>query len=108
MNKQISKKHHFIPKFYIKGFADENNDVFLYYTEFKKVGKSAKKSSQIFYEEHFHTVKRFGQKSLLIEESYSELEGLFSQVVTQMKCWPDEALQEIVKVEEFSKTLVLM
>ncbi|WP_064435902.1 DUF4238 domain-containing protein [Pseudoalteromonas neustonica] len=108
MSKQISKKHHFIPQFYIKGFSNEDNDVFLYDIEYKKVSSSSKKSSQIFYEEHLHTVKKFGQKSLLIEESYSELEGMFSQVVNQMKDWPDDALQEIVKVKEFIKTLILM
>lgn len=108
MAKQNSKKHHFIPQFYIKGFADENLDVFIYDKEYKKVANAGKKSSQIFYEMHLHTVKKFGETSLLIEDSYSELEDILSQLVTQIREWPAEILPEIVKNEEFAKLLILM
>ncbi|MBE8566717.1 DUF4238 domain-containing protein [Vibrio sp. OPT20] len=108
MAKQNPKKHHFIPQFYIKGFADENMDVFVYDKEYKKVARVAKKSSQIFYEIHLHTVKKFGETSLLIEDSYSELEGMFSQIVTQISKWPSEILPEIVKDEHFAKLLIFM
>ncbi|HAS6231198.1 TPA: DUF4238 domain-containing protein [Vibrio vulnificus] len=57
MNKQVSKKHHFIPQFYIKGFSDDNSDVFIFDKEYNKIAKSPKKSAQIFYEEHLHTIK---------------------------------------------------
>ncbi|MFP6791542.1 MAG: DUF4238 domain-containing protein [Thalassolituus sp.] len=108
MNKQISKKHHFIPQFYIKGFSDENGDVFVFDKEYKKLASSPKKSAQIFYEENLYTVKKFGETSLLIEDSYGELEGMFSKLVAQMKEWPESLLPGIVKETEFSKLVILM
>lgn len=108
MNKQIAKKHHFIPQFYIKGFANNNEDVYLYDVEYNKVSNSPKKASQVFYKEHLHTVKKIGKKSLLIESAYSELEGLFANMLSQLKNAPDAALQELIKVPEFTKVLILM
>ncbi|MGN2670351.1 DUF4238 domain-containing protein [Aliivibrio fischeri] len=108
MKNKISKNHHFIPEFYIKGFSDENEDIYLYDVEYKKIGKSAKKAPQIFYKEHLHTVISFGDKSVFIEDSYSELEGHFSKVIRGLKKLPTEALSEIAKFDLFSKIIILM
>lgn len=108
MSQKISKKHHFIPQFYINGFADENKDIYTYDVTYKSVGKTPKKSAQIFYVEDLHTIEMYGEKSLLIEDSYSILEGDFNNVIAYMKAWPNNALSEIVKVPEFSKILILM
>ncbi|HCH3755148.1 TPA: DUF4238 domain-containing protein [Vibrio parahaemolyticus] len=108
MNKQVSKKHHFIPQFYIKGFSDDNSDVFIFDKEYNKIAKSPKKSAQIFYEEHLHTIKKFGQTSLIIEDAYGELEGILSKIVAQLKECSSEMLPELVEIPEFAKFMVLM
>ncbi|MFQ2273318.1 DUF4238 domain-containing protein [Aeromonas hydrophila] len=108
MNNQVSKKHHFIPQFYIKGFSDDNNDVFIYDKEYNKIATSPKKPAQIFYEEHLHTIKKFGQTSSMIEDAYSELEGMLSKIVVRLKECSSEMLHELVELPEFVKILVLM
>ncbi|MEC6881450.1 DUF4238 domain-containing protein [Photobacterium piscicola] len=79
-----SKNHHFIPQFYIKGFADLNNNVYMYNTLYKKINKTPKKSAQIFYQEDLHTAKLFGEKTAMIEDFYSGLEGHLSKLISEI------------------------
>ncbi|MBB1308574.1 DUF4238 domain-containing protein [Pseudoalteromonas sp. SR41-8] len=108
MSKQISKKHHFIPQFYIKGFSDQNSDVFLFNKEYKTIGKSPKKPSQIFYEHDLYTLNQSGETSLLIEDSYGQLENMFAKVVLKLEECSNESLSELLNMKEFSNFLIMM
>lgn len=53
----IPIKHHYIPQFYLKGFADENEDIYILDKTFKKIS-SHKKAGQLFYKKNLHTLAK--------------------------------------------------
>lgn len=77
------KKHHFVPEFYQKGFLSEDGELYAY----KKTYGSLKSwnPSQILYEKHLHTISIKNQKTLILEEFYSQIEGEFSKYVALLK-----------------------
>lgn len=79
----LSKKHHFVPQFYQRGFASEDAELF----GLKKKYGSIKKwnTAQILYKKDLHTVT-FGQnKTLMIEEFYSGIEDQFCKYLKVLR-----------------------
>ena len=76
----VSKKHHFVPVFYLKGFFSErNNEVYVYE---KKYGiLKSRHPKQILYEENLHTISVRNERFLMIEEFYSMIEGQFKKYI---------------------------
>lgn len=72
-----SKKHHFIPVFYQKGFLSKEGELFA----LKKSHGGIKNwsPSQIMYVKNLHTINLRDESTVMIEEFYSQIEGLFNK-----------------------------
>ena len=79
MNNQ-SSKHHYVPQFYLKGFQNEESNVFALKKERKSIKKW--KTAQILYKNDLHTVSFNGNKAVIIEDYYSEMESSFKEILT--------------------------
>ncbi|MEI6706818.1 MAG: DUF4238 domain-containing protein [Methylococcales bacterium] len=101
----ISKNHHFVPQFYLKGFCDEKGNIFTYKKEYGKI--KYWKTSQILYEINLHTLEYRDEKTVLIENFYSDIEGEFSKYLNMLKENPD-MLIAIQDQPEFLKIMKLM
>ncbi|MCC2599786.1 DUF4238 domain-containing protein [Sphingobacterium sp. FBM7-1] len=54
--KKSSKKHHFIPRYYINGFADSENELFIYDKQKDIIRNKKSGSSGIFFEENRNSI----------------------------------------------------
>lgn len=83
--KMISKRHHYLPEFYIKGFLNPKNKVFV----FDKLEKGFKKNEfspkQIFFEWNRNTLEIEGVKDVFIEKLYRYFEGMLSPTYNKIK-----------------------
>jgi len=79
----LSKKHHYIPQFYLRGFTDTNGG----FTIYDKVRNEFRKSKpeNEFYEKFRNTTNLGGQKSVLIEDMYSHLESTFATILSAIE-----------------------
>nr|WP_320023216.1 DUF4238 domain-containing protein [uncultured Draconibacterium sp.] len=82
-----TKRHHYIPEFYIKGFLNPNNKVYV----FDKFERSFKPNDfspkQIFYEWHRNTLEINGVKDDFIEKLYgywdNKLSKTYERIINQ-------------------------
>ncbi|MEO9003948.1 MAG: DUF4238 domain-containing protein [Ginsengibacter sp.] len=84
---QISWRHHYIPEFYLKGFANENNQFAIYSTrdnKFKQDGKLFSPESH-FFKKQDNTIDDL-KKSLtdLLEKHYAELDSKFAPIFNKL------------------------
>ncbi|WP_343748178.1 DUF4238 domain-containing protein [Fluviicola sp.] len=84
MSAQFSSKHHYIPKFLIKKFADEKGKVWVYNKEKKRFDKDPKSPAGVFYELNRNTFDLNGTTSDIIEKRYSKIETMLSPVLTRV------------------------
>lgn len=78
-----SKKHHYLPQFYLRGFADENGFFTIYDKELKIFRRS--KPEHEFYEKNKNSIDINGEKSLIIEQAYSHLESVLAPVLVAVE-----------------------
>ena len=102
------KKHHFIPVFYQKGFLSIDSELFA----FKKSRGGIKNwsPSQIMYEKNLHTINLGDEKTVMIEEFYSQIEGLFNKyllMITENVNNPN-VIGELTKDGDFQRLAKLM
>ena len=90
-----SVKHHYIPRFYLAGFTDENNTFFIYDKKTEKIWKSTPENS--FFENHRNTGEMQNQKTKEIfksdepEKALSMLDGRVAPVIAALnKSNPEE------------------
>ena len=74
---KLSKKHHFIPVFYQKGFLSSTSELFAYKKKFGSIKNWS--PSQIMYEKNLHTISIGDEKTVMLEEFYSQMEGMFNE-----------------------------
>jgi hypothetical protein len=97
----ISKRHHFIPKYYLNNFTNENNTFFVFDKKHPKkiLSRSPK---QVCYENHRNSI--FGKSNIphpyLEEEVYSFFDNNHAQIfyefcneVVDLKYWSKERVQ---------------
>lgn len=70
-----SKRHHYIPKFFIKNFTDEDGKLFVYNKEKDTILKNKQSPKGIFFENNRNTVDFSGHKLDNLEQFYSELDS---------------------------------
>jgi hypothetical protein len=78
-----SKKHHYLPQFYLRGFADANGSFIVYDKHLRLFRKS--KPEHEFYEKFRNTVDFGGEDSLLVEEMYSHLESSLAPAIASIE-----------------------
>lgn len=66
--KKYSKKHHYLPVFYLKGFADVNQQMFVY-DKIKKEFLEGQKPNSKFYENHLNNFRPEGKVLFTLEET---------------------------------------
>lgn len=66
-NKKHSKKHHYLPVFYLKGFADENQQLFVYDKLRNEILEGQNPTSK-FYENHLNNFRANGKVLISLEE----------------------------------------
>lgn len=72
-----SWRHHYLPKFYIKGFCDENGTITVYDKQYKKF--KTKSPKYIFFEKNRNTFfDELGNKGDTLEKMYAYLESTIS------------------------------
>jgi hypothetical protein len=76
----ISKKHHFIPVFYQKGFLSSEYELFAYKKKFGSIKNWS--PSQLMYEKNLHTMNLGDEKTVMLEEFYSQIEGEFNKYIS--------------------------
>lgn len=84
----LSKKHHYIPEAYIKGFANDNAFVFIYDKITDKIDKRKRSAASVCYTEHDNNITYKSQQYSYLEEIYHKLEefskGAFQEFGTNL------------------------
>jgi hypothetical protein len=75
----ITKRHHYIPEFFIKGFAGEDKMVSVFNKERGKMDNVRKSPKQVFFEWNRNTFKINGENNDFIEKLYQFGETKFSE-----------------------------
>lgn len=76
----ISKRHHYIPEFYIKGFTGEDGLLAVYNKEKKRIEVNRKSPKQVFFEWNRNTFKINGEDNDIVEKLYRFGENRFSTI----------------------------
>jgi len=77
MKKKLSKKHHYLPRHYLKGFTNNMNSFFVYDKQEDKIFYTSPDAA--FFENHLNTVSLpGGDSSDFLEELYTDVEN---------ECW---------------------
>lgn len=88
MNKP-SERHHYLPKFYIKGFVDNENKFFVYDKKKDEIKKSKLSPKQIFFEWERNTINSKNIKEDGLEKLYSSLDSEIAKVIIKMREEPN-------------------
>lgn len=83
---EISKKHHYIPRYYINAFADANKEFFIYDKEKDIIRKNKNTSGGVFFEMHRNSL-HLGEDEYLpiFEEFYCFVDNNFPVVLTLLQ-----------------------
>lgn len=86
----LSKRHHYIPKFLIEGFTNTDNKIFVYDKQANggqgKIRDNPVPPKSIFFEEHRNTMAFDKGKSSVIEDvTYSKFDTFYSQFFRELK-----------------------
>jgi hypothetical protein len=75
-----SINHHYIPRFYLKGFCRKDGKFDVYDKKFRKFKKSPQSPALVFFEPRRNNVIYRGQTTDIIERSYAGVEAPLSQL----------------------------
>ncbi len=94
-----SSRHHYLPKFLIEGFTNEQGLLFVYDKQKDEILKKLKAPKSIFFEWDRNTLvlNQSKQSTFLEEEFYSKIDNDFGKAV---KYFQDSTLKEIEITEE--------
>lgn len=74
-----SKRHHYLPQFYLKGFTDDKNEFYIFDKKSETIRKSTPLNS--FFENHRNTASIKDERFSLLEEVYAHFDG---QIAAQL------------------------
>lgn len=75
-----STNHHYIPKYYLKGFCRPDGTFDVYDKKYRKFKKAPQSPTTAFFERNRNTIKFKGQRTDEIEKIYARLENDISQL----------------------------
>jgi hypothetical protein len=83
------RKHHYLPQFYIGGFTNENNEVFVLNRKDKKIHKQGKNGT--FHIPYFYTVdfSKYKKRSEYETQKLRRLYGIENVDTSNVKEYPD-------------------
>ena len=76
---EITKRHHYIPEFLIKGFVGEDGKLAKFNKETGELDKLRKSPKQVFYDFHRNTFNINGENSDIVEKIYQSGESKFAE-----------------------------
>ncbi|MBC3788999.1 DUF4238 domain-containing protein [Spirosoma utsteinense] len=80
---KLSKKHHYLPEFYIKGFTNTSNHLYVYNKRKDIISKRPLAPGGIFYEIDANTIEWMGEKNSELEDiHYRQIDDNFSKLIT--------------------------
>lgn len=77
---KFSRKHHYIPQFYLKGFCSTNKTFSVYDKEYDSFRNQPQSPASNFFEKYRNTIKINGIRTDEIEKLYSNFDTQFSQL----------------------------
>jgi len=82
----ISKKHHYLPVFYLKGFTNDSGRLKIYNVEKKIFVQNGKDffPTSYFYEENSNTIFSENGDSDFVESSYSDFDNETAKIITKI------------------------
>ncbi|MPR32663.1 DUF4238 domain-containing protein [Salmonirosea aquatica] len=86
----LSERHHYIPKFYAKGFLDEDKKFYVYDKYKDEVKKKKTSPKEIFYEWNRNTISSRSGSIDLIEDYYGFLDSDCAEVIRNLREKPNE------------------
>ena len=98
----ISKRHHYIPQFLIKRFADTDKMLYLYDKEKSAFAKEKRSPKSVFFEMNRNTLEIEGIPNDNLEKLYAELDAKFAADLTAM------AREGSITVERLTSLLLLV
>lgn len=81
----ISRKHHYLPEFYLKGFTGEDGKLAVFDIENKRLKTKRLTPSQVFFEYDRNTLEFNGVKDDFVEKMYSQLETTVGHAFKKIK-----------------------
>jgi hypothetical protein len=77
-----STKHHYLPEFYIKGFTNSDNYLYVYNKQKDIISKKPIHPGGIFYEIDANTIEWFGERNTELEDVYyRDIDNNFSKLI---------------------------
>lgn len=77
-----SKRHHFIPQFILRNFADQEGKLYCYDKERGRFFSTS--PANVFSRKHLYTKDEDGKKLTHVENDLSQIEGKFSEKISQI------------------------
>lgn len=79
----ISKKHHYLPQFYLKGFTNDKKEFYIY----DKKNDSIRKSNPLnsFFENNRNSANIGGEKSVLLEDIYAHFDDITAPILAKLR-----------------------
>lgn len=78
-----SKRHHYLPQFYLKGFTDDKNEFYIFDKKLETIRKSTPLNS--FFENHRNTAIVKDERFSFLEEVYARYDGLISAQLDKIR-----------------------
>ena len=93
----ISKRHHYIPEFFIKGFTDNDGMLWVYDKKYDKILKDRKSPKGIFFENDINSISVNGKSIDLIEQAYSKIDNKYARKINKIR--DSLCLDEVENIE---------
>jgi hypothetical protein len=84
MQGQLSNKHHYVPQFLIKKFADENEKVWVYNKQNQRFEKAPKSPAAVFYEPGRNLFDVNGKPGDNVEKMYGDVDTLLAKTLDKI------------------------
>jgi hypothetical protein len=81
---QQSHRHHYIPEFLIKNFANEYGQVHVYDKLTERIAKAQRSPKSVFFENDRNTIRSHGKELDHLEQLYGMLDNLFAADLTSV------------------------
>jgi hypothetical protein len=104
--KSRSHRHHYLPEYFIKGFTDQDNKIWVYDKVTDRIHSSPKSPKSIFFENNRNTTGINGLEPDIVEIAYSKIDNLIAPYVLQ--CRNNPFVDEIENIEVFGYLFVFI
>jgi hypothetical protein len=91
-DKQISRRHHYLPEFLLKGFASDDGRLFVYDKQDRRFWKEAAFPKQIFWRKNQNTFTICDEETDFVEQIYSKVDDDFAPIYARIANIPGPVL----------------